>query len=636
MKFRRVRRLAAGVLVVACAAQGAFAAKATVPVGQNVGKLAFKDIRYLPRSLADFSGKKAFVIVCTNTTCPLVQRYLPKLKRLDDKYRSRGVQFVSLNVGPGDSIREMAAHAVGFDLAFPTVKDINGETVAALGVRALRKRSCSVPIMSSAIAAESTINTGSAGPTRTPCTTILKTQSKRSWQVSRYPWRRRRVDGCLITHEAPPDRSSAVTYSKDVAPILRKHCVECHQPNTEAPFSLLSYEDAKKQGATMAEVVGDEAMPPWYASAAHDDFLNRREMSAADRDTIVAWVRAGMPPGDRAADSTPIPLRKVVGEGWLIGKPDLVVRTKLHTVPAEGFVKYRYEPLSYVFPQDTWIDRIQILPDNPKVVHHCNLILIPAFGDKVKNALFVTGKVPGGIPMVLNDGVAVRVPRMYLPLLQIHFTTNGHEEKCRIAVGFRYARKRSKKRCTSNGSPTTISRLPPAIRTIRSRNRGKRSKTSSASACSATCTSAGTDMTYLAHYPDGKTETLLVVPNYSFDWQIGYAWPAGARKFPAGTRFEVVAHYDNSPFNPFNPDPKKTVREGDQTTEEMMYGFLFYTVAAEHSEPRHRSEDRHRPADGEAEQPIAGTKPKIRSTKHEARMKRRSASQPKSRGTEGS
>ena len=82
------------------AAQGPSPKPATI--GQNVGKLAFKDIRYLTRSLADFSDKKVFVIVCTNTTCPLVQRYLPKLKRLEEKYRGRGVQFLSLNVGPGD------------------------------------------------------------------------------------------------------------------------------------------------------------------------------------------------------------------------------------------------------------------------------------------------------------------------------------------------------------------------------------------------------------------------------------------------------------------------------------------------------------------------------------------------------
>ena len=133
MKQRIVRRLAVGmVLLLSAAVPVAMAAEATVRIGQNVGKLAFKDIRYLPRSLADLSGKKAYVIVCTSTTCPLVQKYLPKIKRLDEKYRGRGVQFVSLNVNPGDSIREMAAHSLEFDLPFPTVKDINGESVAAL------------------------------------------------------------------------------------------------------------------------------------------------------------------------------------------------------------------------------------------------------------------------------------------------------------------------------------------------------------------------------------------------------------------------------------------------------------------------------------------------------------------------
>src|SRR5580693_7542493 len=135
MKQRVARRLTVGmVLLLGAAVPVAMAAEATVRVGQNVGKLSFKDIRYLPRSLADLSGKKAYVIVCTSTTCPLVQKYLPKVKRLDEKYRGRGVQFLSLNVNPGDSIREMAAHAVGFDLAFPTVKDSTGDTVAALGV----------------------------------------------------------------------------------------------------------------------------------------------------------------------------------------------------------------------------------------------------------------------------------------------------------------------------------------------------------------------------------------------------------------------------------------------------------------------------------------------------------------------
>lgn len=581
MKNISVRRVAAGLVVVACVAHGGYAA-ATVPVGQNVGKLAFKDIRYLPRSLADFSDKKAFVIVCTNTTCPLVQRYLPKLKRLDEKYRGRGVQFLSLNVGPGDSIREMAAHAVGFDLTFPTVKDINGETAAALGVTRTPEAVVLGPDHVLRYRGRIDDQYRLSGANQTALHNDLEDALQAVLAGKPVAVAETTVDGCLITHAAVAARATTVTYTKDVAPILRKHCVECHQPNTEAPFSLLTFEEAKKQGATMAEVVGDEAMPPWYAAAAHNDFLNRRELSAAERETIISWVQGGMPQGDRVADSPPVPLRKVTGEGWLIGKPDLVVRTKLHSVPADGFVKYRYEPLSYVFPQDTWIDRIQILPDNPKVVHHCNLILVPAFGDKVKNALFVTGKVPGGIPMVLSDGIAVRVPKMYVPLLQIHFTTNGHEEKCRIAVGFRYARETVQKELhlerISNHN-FAIAAGDPHFKVAES---WQTKRDIVGVGLFSHMHVRGTDMTYLAHYPDGKTEELLVVPNYSFDWQIGYSWAAGARKFPAGTRFEVVAHYDNSPFNPFNPDPKKTVREGDQTTEEMMYGFLFYTVASEH------------------------------------------------------
>jgi hypothetical protein len=94
----------------------------------------------------------------------------------------------------------------------------------------------------------------------------------------------------------------------------------------------------------------------------------------------------------------------------------------------------------------------------------------------------------------------------------------------------------------------------------------------------------GKDMVFRAFYPDGKEDVLLAVPNYSFDWQLSYRWPTDKVKFPKGTRVECTAHFDNSPFNPYNPDPKATVREGQQTYQEMMYGFLFYTDDAERLE----------------------------------------------------
>jgi hypothetical protein len=89
-------------------------------------------------------------------------------------------------------------------------------------------------------------------------------------------------------------------------------------------------------------------------------------------------------------------------------------------------------------------------------------------------------------------------------------------------------------------------------------------------------------MTYRAIFPDGHDEMLLAIPNYSFDWQQAYRWPLNEVKFPKGTKIECIAHYDNSTFNPYNPDATKEVGEGQQTFQEMMYGFVFYTDDDEH------------------------------------------------------
>jgi hypothetical protein len=91
----------------------------------------------------------------------------------------------------------------------------------------------------------------------------------------------------------------------------------------------------------------------------------------------------------------------------------------------------------------------------------------------------------------------------------------------------------------------------------------------------------GKDITFRAHAPNADPQTLLMIPNYNFDWQMPYICPPGKIKFPSGTRFECVAHFDNSPFNPYNPDPTATVTEGQQTFNEMMYGYVFYTADGE-------------------------------------------------------
>src|SRR5438874_10335911 len=92
-------------------------------IGDRVGKLRFTDIRSLPRTLDDFGAKKAYVLVFTNTSCPVVQRYLPTLQALEREYRDKGVQFAAVNAAEDDSVVAMATQAVRHEVEFPFVKD---------------------------------------------------------------------------------------------------------------------------------------------------------------------------------------------------------------------------------------------------------------------------------------------------------------------------------------------------------------------------------------------------------------------------------------------------------------------------------------------------------------------------------
>jgi hypothetical protein len=87
----------------------------------------------------------------------------------------------------------------------------------------------------------------------------------------------------------------------------------------------------------------------------------------------------------------------------------------------------------------------------------------------------------------------------------------------------------------------------------------------------------GKDFTYIAHYPDGTSQTLLRVDDYDFNWQTLYEL-AEPLRMPEGSRIECIAHFDNSTANPDNPDPSRSVTFGNESFDEMMIGFVDYVV----------------------------------------------------------
>jgi hypothetical protein len=389
------------------------------------------------------------------------------------------------------------------------------------------------------------------------------------------------VDGCLITPRSElPVPKVPVTFAEHVAPILKKHCAECHRPHTAAPFSLITYEQASSKANTIVEVVRDERMPPWYGAAApKHEIIEQRGLTAKERETIFQWVKGGKKKGDESK----LPKMPTADENrWRIGngKPDLILKAPEHNLPADGVIDYKYVVIPHLFLSDTWVQGVQILPDNPKVLHHANMAYIK-LGEKFRMSNFITGTVPGGVPMTLDHNVGIKIPSGSLLILQIHYVTTGKKEKCRISVGLKYASGKIDKHLKFfllEDKNFAIQPGAPAHKVSASQK-----LTHEAIGVGMFCHMhvRGRDMTFKAHYPDGKSETLLTIPNYNFDWQMAYRWAPGKKKFPKGTRLEAIAHYDNSSFNPFNPDAKATVKYGQQTFHEMHNGFVFFVDASE-------------------------------------------------------
>src|SRR5262249_40858917 len=158
--------------------------------------------------------------------------------------------------------------------------------------------------------------------------------------------------------------------------------------------------------------------------------------------------------------------------------------------------------------------------------HHCNMAYLK-LGDKFRMSNFITGTVPGGEAMTLDEGVGFKIPAGSLLVLQVHYVTTGKKEKCRISVGLKYASGTVGRHLRFTLLEDKRYAIPPGARAHRVA--ATRVLAHDAVGVGLFCHMhvRGRDMTFRAHYPGGKSETLLVIPNYNFDWQMAYRWEPG-------------------------------------------------------------------------------------------------------------
>lgn len=365
-----------------------------------------------------------------------------------------------------------------------------------------------------------------------------------------------------------------------MAPILNRRCVECHRPGQIGPFSLATYARARGSSRRIREAVVARLMPPWFAHPDHGAWANDRSLPQKEIDTLVAWVDAGSPEGD-PADAPPPP--EFPGD-WIAGKPDAVWRMPVEIkIPAEGTIPYKYYRVPTRLKKDRWVRSIEIHPGAREVVHHVLIFVLYPF-HRLKDQPLIDGglaggyfgvMVPGERPTVYPEGQGKLLPAGSTILFQVHYTAVGREAWDRTRVGMRFWDAPPAHEVRTRGVFNRKIRIPAGAEAHREEATFTLRRDARLLGFLPHMHLRGSRFTYVAEYPDGRRETLLDIPRYDFNWQLFYRM-RDPLKVPAGTRIRAIAVYDNSVRNPYNPDPKKEVRFGDQTWDEMLIGYMDY------------------------------------------------------------
>jgi hypothetical protein len=415
--------------------------------------------------------------------------------------------------------------------------------------------------------------------------------------------------------------AAAPSFDRDVLPVLQKNCQGCHRPGEVAPMSFITYQETRPWAKAIKTAVLSKKMPPWYADPKYGHFQNERRLSDADVKALVGWADGGAAEGD--AKDKPAPLEFT--QGWNI-KPDVVIgMPNVFEVPATGIVEYQYVVIPMHFDKDTWVSAAEVRPGNRTVMHHVIVYVRPPGSDFLKaaqpgipfvpvqperdanGAAIRRGPPPGG--QAANNGQPRRDPMAgvelltaYVPglqaqrfdsvadaakfvaagsdlIFQLHYTTNGKAATDQTKVGLKFATSTPKYRYLTSNATQRDFEIPPNDPNYESHSVVTVNTPAQLVWLMPHMHVRGKDFLYQAVYPTGETETLLNVPKYDFNWQVGYE-EAKPLMLPKGTRIECTAHHDNSANNPANPNPNVTVRWGDQTWEEMMMGFFSVIVDA--------------------------------------------------------
>ena len=393
-----------------------------------------------------------------------------------------------------------------------------------------------------------------------------------------------------ISAQNPKPAASLPTFAHDVAPIIYQHCAGCHRPGESGPFSLLSYEDAKRHAQKIAAATSYRVMPPWLPEPGYGEFANDPRLSDAEIHLISDWVRAGAPEG-LAADE---PLTPKFTEGWQLGPPDLIVEAERSaTVRASGpdvFWNFIFTP-----PVKTvrYVRAIEIRPGTTGVVHHANILVdrarsarrqeaepgagFPGMDLKIVRSAFDLDThflfwKPGNMPWVEQEGLAWQLNPGDDLVLNAHLMTMGKPATVKPSIGLYFTDK------PPNRFPLLVQLEHDGALDIPAGERDFIVSDHLQLPMDVYVLAVYPHAHYLGHVvegyatlPGGERKWLIRIPHWNSKWQAVYYYREPVF-LPKGSVISMRWHYDNSEGNPLNPNhPPRRVHSGNQSANEMAH-----------------------------------------------------------------
>ena len=545
-------------------------------IGRLIPNLPLKDLAGTPITL----GGKTTVIALFSATCPISRKLGPELARLQNDCAAQNITFLLANVFPTEEATEIPTFLTTHQLTAPVIADQDKTLQSALAATTTTEAfildSTRTLLYRGAINDQYGLGYTKDTPTRTylrDALTALALNRPIKYTATTAP-------GCALDLPAPANvATTPITYHNQVARILQANCVECHRKDGLGPFSLETLADAIEHAPMIRKQIDRGAMPPWFAAptpAGHTSpWANDRSLSPQDKADLLAWIASDRPAGN-PADA---PLPRTFADEWTLGQPDHIVQLpKPIKIKAEGTMPYQFVVAETTLTEDKWVQGYEILPTDRSVVHH----VIVNVHEKGKGRIldrdegtngYWAAYVPGNSNKMYPPGYARKLPAGARVSFQIHYTPNGTATTDQLRMGLIFAKEPPRYAVNTlmlaqhrlnippgeaNHIETASKKLPIDVHVMgyvaHMHVRGKAFK-------------------YEVTYPDGKNETLLDIPRYDFNWQLRYDHKTPLT-IPKGSTVKVTAVFDNSPNNPANPDPTKTVRWGQQTFDEMMIGYF--------------------------------------------------------------